>query len=119
VIPTGVDRSPIEGEVARARITHGSVDVPAVNVAAGEMELATDLRFARLSDPVELDPGSHELTFSLADTGDAVLTAPVEVEAGRIYDFVLMGDPNSSDELLTVTTLVDDPVEGVEATPTA
>jgi hypothetical protein len=118
VIPSVVDRSPIEGDVARVRFTHATVETPAVNVTAGDVGLASELTYARLSEPVELAPGSHEVTVSLADTGDTVLTAPIEVEAGRTYDVVLMGDPTSSDAPLTLTTLVDDPTEGA-ATPTA
>jgi hypothetical protein len=114
------NRDPLPDGMARVRVTHASVDTPAVNVVASGMdiEFATQLGYGQSSEYTEVPAGSYAGELRLADTGEVLATGPgTTVEAGRSYEFVIMGTPGDDDKPLTVTALVDD--VRTEGTPAA
>ena len=116
------DRSPLVGDTARIQITHASVDTPAVNVVATgtDLNLASQLAYARTSDAVEVPAGTYDVEVRLADTGEVLLSLPGGiVEAGKTYQYVLMGEPGDDDKPLTVQSLVDDVQARGDGTPPA
>jgi hypothetical protein len=126
VIATQVDRAPLPADTARVQVLHGSGDTTAVDVAVADGEvLLEDLRYAGRSNAVEVPVGTYDLEFRASDTGDPLLSAPgITLEAGKVYQLVMMGIPGSQDHPLTLTTLVDDASTGevapaAEGTPTS
>jgi hypothetical protein len=116
------DRSPIVGDNARIQITHGSVDTPAINVVAtgADLNLASQLAYARTSEAVEVPAGTYDAEVRLADTGEVLLAVPGgTAEAGKVYHYVLIGDPNNEDKPLEFRALVADATERGESTPPA
>lgn len=121
VVITGVfDTSPVLGDGSHVQFTQASVDTPRVNVTvSGESAaLATNLGFARTSDPAPLPPGTFDIDVTLADSGEEALSVPgVEIDASKSYVFVLMGDPGDDDKPLTMVILETDLAASDEATP--
>jgi hypothetical protein len=115
------DRSPLPDGTARVQFTHASVDTPAVNVVAtGDVNLATQLAYARTSDNVELPAGTFDTEVRLADTGEVLLSVPGgTVEAGKVYQFILMGEPGDDDHPLEVRALESDAQQRGGGTPPA
>lgn len=86
------------GELATVRqdptvfVFHGSPDAPSVDVFAGEAELVDSLGFGSLSGPIQVPPGSYDLTVSVAATGQAVATFTTPtLEAGQRYLAIATG----------------------------
>jgi hypothetical protein len=111
VMGSVVNRDPVADGMARVRITHASVDTPEVNVATSGtlVQLATELGYGRTSEYVQIPAGTYDTEITLVDTGEVLATLPAgSVEAGRVYDFQLVGTPGDDDKPLTITPLVDD-----------
>ena len=116
------DRSPLGRDEARIQLTHASVDTPAINVVAtgDEINLASQLAFARTADAVVVPAGTYDTEIRLADTGEVLLTVPGgTVEAGKVYQYVLIGAPGDDDHPLEVRALVTDATERGDGTPTS
>jgi hypothetical protein len=114
------DRSPIPDGGARVRIVQGSVDLPAVNVAAtGEnVTFATELDYARSADYEVVPAGTYDLEVTLADTGESVLSAPgMVLEGNTTYELVIMGQPGDENHPLELRPLMDTTTERPDATP--
>jgi hypothetical protein len=108
VIGSAIDSSELEDDSARVRVTHASADTPTVDVMVSgtDTAIASDLRYGRSSEYVEVPAGSYDLDVLVSDTGDVALSLPgVVVEAGMVYDFVAMGTAGDDDRPLTVTPL--------------
>jgi Domain of unknown function (DUF4397) len=118
---TGVfDTSSVALQGSRIQIVHASVDTPPVTVvASGEnVDLATQLGFARTSEPAPLPSGTYDLEVNLAETGENALTVPgVVIEDSKSYVLVLTGEPGNEDEPLAGVLLETDLVEDTAATP--
>jgi hypothetical protein len=71
---------------------HGSPDAPAVDIFAGAAELADNLSFGDLSDPIQVPPAAYDLDFRVHDNGPvaATVTTPILV-AGERYLAVATG----------------------------
>jgi len=71
---------------------HGSPDAPAVDVLAGAAVLVEDLGFGELAAPVQVPPGSYELSINAAGTSTtaATITTPA-LEAGERYLAIATG----------------------------
>jgi hypothetical protein len=116
------DRSPIPEGGARVRVTHASVDLPAVNVVAvgSDVTFAAQLGYGRASEYTVVPAGSYDLEFRIADTGEVALTVPgVALSGNQVYDLVVIGTPGDTDHPLEVRALSDTTSERTEATPTA
>jgi hypothetical protein len=116
------DRGPLEGDNARIQITPASVDTPAVDVVAtgADISLAGQLAYARTSDAVEVPAGTYDLEVRLSGTGEVLLSIPGgAVEAGKVYQYVLVGTPGDDDTPLEFKVLVTDTVQRASATPEA
>jgi hypothetical protein len=114
-----VEQAP-EG-ASRIQVTHASVDTPAVNVVAstGDLDLATSLNYAQTSAAVDAPAGTYDLDFTLADTGESLLTASgITIEAGSSYEIVLIGTPGDTDKPLQAVVMGTD-LTGSGATPVA
>ncbi len=57
---------------------HASPDAPAVDIYAGETMLVENIDWGRISDPVQVPPGSYQLDFT--PTGSAVIAASDSVK---------------------------------------
>jgi hypothetical protein len=102
------DRNPLMGDNSRSQVTHASVDTPAINVVTtgDEVTLATQLAYARTSDAVEVPAGTYSAEVRLADTGETLLTVPDgTVEAGMVYQHILIGAPGDEEKPLQLVTL--------------
>ena len=120
VLAGAFDRSEVPADASRVQVLQASVDTPAVNVVAtgAEADLATGLMYPQSSEAAELPAGTYDLEFTLADSGESVLTASgIVVEAGKSYQFVLVGTPGDEDRPLEVVVLETDLVAGGGATP--
>jgi hypothetical protein len=85
---------------------HGSPDAPAVDIFAGAAELADNLEFGFLTDPIQVSPGSYDLDFRVHDNGAvaASWTTP-SLAAGERYLAVATGFAGNS--TFTVLALGD------------
>ena len=64
--------------------------------------------------------GTYDTEVRLADTGEVLLSVPGgTVEAGKVYQYVLIGAPGDDDHPLEVRALVTDATERGDGTPTA
>jgi hypothetical protein len=116
------DRSPIPDGGARVRVTHASVDLPAVNVVASGTDrvFAAQLGYGQASQYTSVPAGTYDLEFRLADTGEVALSAPgIVLEGNKVYDLVVIGVPGDDDHPLEVRPLVDDTEERDGGTPPA
>ena len=104
------DNASAPGDSSRVQFTHASVDTPAVNVVATAdgTKLATQLGYASTSETAILPPGTYSLDITLADSGDALLTTDVTIEAGKSYQLVFVGTPGDTDKPLAVQVLSTD-----------
>ena len=113
-----ITRAPLAAGMARAQIVHASVDTPAVDVAvSGTDKMVKGLEYSRRSAELDVPAGTYDLEIRQSGTTTVLATVPgVTLEAGKVYEFVLMGQPGSQDKPLTLTPLMDDVMPG---TPTA
>jgi hypothetical protein len=122
VMGSVANRDPLPDGMARVRITHASVDTPAVNVVATgtDTNLATQLAYGRSSEYTEVPAGDYSAEVRLADTGEVLATLPGgTIEAGMSYEFVLMGVPGDDDKPLTIQPLVNTVQARGDGTPAA
>ena len=82
----------------RVYLLHASPDAPALDVFAGDEEVADDLAFGELSGPIPLAPGSVELDFFVHEAGaarpagaPAAAAVTGELSAGDTYLLVATG----------------------------
>jgi hypothetical protein len=76
---------------------HGSPDAPAVDIFAGSAELADNLSFGQLSDPIQVPPGSYTLDFRANDDGPIAASATTPaLAAGERYLAIASGFLNGS-----------------------
>lgn len=121
VMASTADRDPVADGMARVRLTHASVGSPQVDVTAAgtDTQLASQLRYSATSEYVEIPAGTYDAEIRITDSGEVLATIPAgTVEAGKVYDFTLIGTPGSDDHPLTIVPLVDDVRTG-GGTPTA
>ena len=110
VLGGAFDTSPVPDGGARVRIVQGSSGLPAVNVTAnGEDEvLARQLGYSWTSVPTILPAGTYDIEVTLADTGEAALSAPgLALEGNMTYDLVIMGQPGDENHPLELRALTD------------
>jgi|SwirhisoilCB2_FD_contig_121_219335_length_1471_multi_7_in_0_out_0_1 uncharacterized protein DUF4397 len=112
-----ITRAPLAAGMARAQIVHASVDTPAVDVAVvGTDKMVQGLQYSRRSAEVDVPAGTYDLEVRQAGTTTVLATVPgVNLEAGKVYELVLMGEPGSDDKPITITPLVDDVMPGTPA----
>ena len=130
VMATQVTTQPLAAGMARAQILQASVDLPAVDIAvSGTDSVVGGLNYAQRSAEVDVKAGTYDLEVRLAGTTTVVATLPgVTLQEGMVYEFVIMGDPNSTDKPISIATMSDtvmpgtpvaSPVASPEATPAA
>ncbi|NJL92274.1 MAG: DUF4397 domain-containing protein [Anaerolineae bacterium] len=88
--PYPVDLSPLRPNQARLSIIHAVPRGPGINVFADDAPLAEALSYGQRQGPYELPAGTVQLRF---DSGVRdLLVAPLELQAGRVYTALLLGD---------------------------
>jgi hypothetical protein len=110
VLAGAFDRSPIPDGGARVQVVQGSVSLPAVNVVAtgANVDFATRLEYPRTSEYSSVPAGTYNLEFSLADSGQKVLSVPnVSLSGDKVYELVLIGNANDSGHPLELKVLED------------
>jgi hypothetical protein len=111
VMGSVAQRDPLPDGAARIRVTHASVDTPAVNVVATgtDLSLASQLAYGQSSEYTEVPAGSYDAEIRLADTGEVLASITGgAIEAGKSYEFVIVGTPGDDDKPLIIQPLVDD-----------
>lgn len=108
-----------DGSVARilqdptVYVLHASPDAPAVDVLTGGSSLLGELSYRELSAPIQVPPGSYDLSVVVSDTGAAVetFTSPM-LEPGQRYLATAAGFVGGGGEpfqlLVTADTFRDD-----------
>jgi hypothetical protein len=103
------DTSPVPEGSARVRVVHATFALPAVEVAAAGATgaFATEIAYPQTSDYEIVPAGPYDFQVTLADLGDIVLTARVDLQEDRVYDLVLMGQPGDANHPLKLRPLAD------------
>jgi hypothetical protein len=102
-----IDISPLGERVARARLIHSSAATPTIDIVAtgGNLPLITGVHFPQSTDYVELPSGTYDLQLVQSGTTTVLLDLPgTVVDAGTVYDFVVIGTPGDDDHPLSVIT---------------
>ena len=104
--------APPQGQ-AKVRFVHASPNAPAVNVAADDQTLFSNVSFRTATDYANVPAGSVNLQVSAADTGAVVLTVPDVEFVGRVvYTVYAIGLVNGQPPLQALPA-----VESVAGTP--
>lgn len=83
--------SPASG-MAHVRFVHLSPDAPAVDVVVqGGANLFSDIEFKEATAFMPVDAGSYTVEVQPVDSDDAVVTATLNLEAGKIYTVFARG----------------------------
>lgn len=119
---TGTDLRPLPEGQARLRVVHASPDAGTVDIGVEgdeedlfggvEFRAATEYAILDAGDyPLEVRPGGDDMTVALAS--DATL------EAGTVYDLILLGRPDDQSLQLLALTAPAEIRTGLVATPDA
>jgi hypothetical protein len=115
---TGVDLRPVPEGQARLGAIHVSPDTGSVDIGfADGPTLFEGLEFRGVSEYIAVDEGNYALQVRPAEDQMIILESDLEVEAGTVYDVLLVGrSDNQSVDLVVLTAPV--PLrEGTAATP--
>jgi len=109
LIPTQVDTAATADGSARVRLIHAAAQAPAVDVTVNGEAGPTNLRYGFATDAGELPAGSYDFQLLGAGTTTVALDLPgTALEAGKIYTFVAIGKPGSTEQPLTVVPVVSE-----------
>jgi len=117
IIPTEVDLSATGADSGRTRAVHGAAQAPSVDVyvtPAGQefsvgnvVPLIVDLSYSRVTDGGLTPAGSYDLRMTATGTDTIALEQTgVDIEAGQVYTFVIIGKPGSTEQPLTLVPVV-------------
>lgn len=105
-----VDIRGVEEGNARARVIHAVPDAGAVDVAeTGGDTIFEGVEFGDASDYVDLAPGSYGLDVRGEDDQTLLQVPELEIQAGRAYDIVALGQVATEVQLLPLVTDVSPP----------
>jgi hypothetical protein len=110
LLPAPVDRSPLRPGAGRLSLIHASVALPGLDIAgdAGRVGFS-NVPFGQRTEPLQLPAGSYDLEVTAHESGQLVLALPgTAIDAGKVYQIVIYGDPSSTETPVTSATLVDD-----------
>ena len=102
-----VDISPLGARVARARLVHSSAETPTIDIVATGVDrpLITNVHYPQSTEYFEIPAGTYDLQLVQSGTTTVLLDLPgTVVDAGTVYDFVVMGTPGDDDHPLQVIT---------------
>jgi hypothetical protein len=94
---------------SQIRIGHFSPDAPNVTVAIDGDAVLENVSFRDVSDYMEIDAGSIDVSVLPADGSDAVIEATLDLESERFYTVLAVGELDSIDAMI-----LDDEFEGRE-----
>jgi hypothetical protein len=94
---------------SQIRIGHFSPDAPNVTVAIDGDAVLENVSFRDVSDYMEIDAGSIDVSVLPADGSDAVIEATLDLESERFYTVLAVGELDSIDAMI-----LDDEFEGGE-----
>jgi hypothetical protein len=115
-----IDLSPVADGEARVRFTHAVSDVGDVDIAGGAgAGTYTGVGFGDVTDSTNLTAGSYDYLITDNDNATVLDAKGVQIEAGNVYDLLVIGlSSQSSVELLVLTTPVT-VLKGAQGTPIA
>lgn len=91
-IQESIDEEP-SNEYSVVRVAHLSPDAPAVDITINGDVLFTDIEFREVSDYVDVNVGSYNISVVDSSNGDIALQLSVQLNADRIYTIYIIGDP--------------------------
>lgn len=82
-----------DGPTATVRVVHGAADAGAVDLYVDGALAVAGIAFPSVSDPISLPAGEHELRLvgSGISPDQALVTADVVLDAGRLYEVAALG----------------------------
>jgi hypothetical protein len=119
IIPTQLDPSGADRTSAHAQAVHAAAQAPAVDVYVTEagtdfaigdvVPIVTDMGYGFAGTGGAMPAGSYDVRLTQTGTDTVALEQDgVTVEAGKIYTFVLIGKPGSTEQPLTLVSVEAD-----------
>lgn len=114
LIPLQVNTSAMAGGGASARIAHAAAQAPAVDVLVDGTVAVENLQYGRASDEAgELAAGDYAISLNATGTDTEALDGgTLTLQDAKAYVFVIIGEPESSEEPLEIVTYETDIVVG-------
>ncbi len=116
LIPVQIDVSAVNGEGARTVAAQAASEAPAVDIYAtpsgqtfaigNVVPFVTDLRYGTTTAGSAVEAGTYDVTLTQTGTDTVVIEQDgITVDAGQSYVFVLIGQPGSTEQPLTLVTV--------------
>jgi hypothetical protein len=95
VVPTAVAAQDEAAEMAKVRVLHGAGDAPAVDVYAGGDRVVEGLKYAAITDYLEIPAGEYQIQVvpsgATLEEGPLVIDAPLTFDAGTMTTVAATG----------------------------